>query len=285
MTIAAGFVCMDGIVLCADTQETTGYTKTNTEKIRAFSDQGLGVAITGAGDTELIETIGKRIQHALFANYTRNEIRWPSEVLAIIQKEMSSSFRTYIVPYAAFPKDDRPWCDLLIAVTVKNKVNNYDCFYRATGTTVREIEPGGECVGTGLILAKSLIERFYDPFMGLDDLVLAACYIMYQTKKWVDGCGGKTDLLVASYKKDFFGSISNRDIGALERQFERCESSANLLLTNLLNPNVIPEEKKRLVDNVRTLSDDASMALFSADSRFRQILKDLADDPSPETSS
>jgi 20S proteasome alpha/beta subunit len=44
MTIAAGFVCSDGIVLCADTQETiTGYTKNSTEKIRTGCINGYGL--------------------------------------------------------------------------------------------------------------------------------------------------------------------------------------------------------------------------------------------------
>jgi hypothetical protein len=37
MTIAAGFVCKDGVILCADTQETIpGYTKTDAQKLRSF---------------------------------------------------------------------------------------------------------------------------------------------------------------------------------------------------------------------------------------------------------
>jgi 20S proteasome alpha/beta subunit len=226
MTIAAGFVCLDGIVLCADTQETiTGYTKTNTDKIRRMEDHGLCVAITGAGDTELIETVGERIERALFWEYMPTTVRMPDQVRDIIQQEVSASFKRYILPYASFPKDDRPWCDLLIVVTVKNEVNNYECLYRASGTTVREIKFGGDCVGSGLILAKSLMERFCDSFMDLDELVLAIIYVMFQTKKWVDGCGGKTDIVVSSYKRDMFGGFSSNDIEALERQFESCEDT------------------------------------------------------------
>jgi 20S proteasome alpha/beta subunit len=274
MTIAAGFVCMDGIVLCADTQETiTGYTKNSTEKIRQMADQGLCVAITGAGETELIETVGERIQHALFCEYSPKEMRMTEQVRDIIQQEMSSAFRRYIAPYAAFPRDDRPGCDLLIVVTVKNEVNNYECLFKASGTTVRQIEFGGDCVGTGVILAKSLMERFCDSFADLDELVLAMCYVMSQTKKWVDGCGGNTDLVVSSYKRDIFGGVSSRDIEALEKQFEFCEKTTNLLLTDLVNPHKTDEWIEWRISHARKDKERAIKALYGEESRLLDMLK------------
>jgi hypothetical protein len=197
-------------------------------------------------------------------------------VKEIIRKTMVSAFRKYILPYAPFPKEDRPWCELLIVVTVKNEINNYECLYRASGTTVRQIEPGGECVGAGLILAKSLIERFYNPFMDLDELVLAACYIMFQTKKWVDGCGGKTDLIVSSYKKDFFGGISNREIESLEQQFEESEDSVNLLVTDLLNPNRTPERIEMLISHTRKSGEKAIQKIYPDGSRLLETLRRFA---------
>ncbi len=277
MTIAAGFVCLDGIVLCADTQETiTGYTKNSTEKIRQMCDQGLCVAITGAGDAELIETVGERIQRALFWEYSPRDMRMPDEVRDIIQKEISSSFERYIAPYAAFLRDDRPGCDLLIVVTVKNEVNNYECLFKASGTTVRQIEFGGDCVGSGLLLAKSLLERFCNSFMDLDELVLAICYVMYQTKKWVDGCGGNTDLIVSSHKRDLFGGIASPDIESLERQFESCEDTVNLLLTDLVNPNRTDEWIEWRISHAKKGRELAVNALYGEGSRLLATLKRMA---------
>jgi 20S proteasome alpha/beta subunit len=93
LTIAAGFVCVDGVILCADTQETiSGYTKNETEKIRLFKDQGLCVAITGAGDSELIETVSPLIENALFGDYSPKQIRFDDEYRFIIEKNYASIF-------------------------------------------------------------------------------------------------------------------------------------------------------------------------------------------------
>lgn len=60
MTIAAGFVCRNGLVLCADT-EYTGSTKHSGAKLWARSDGPLGLAIVGAGDPVLIRLARDRI--------------------------------------------------------------------------------------------------------------------------------------------------------------------------------------------------------------------------------
>jgi 20S proteasome alpha/beta subunit len=196
MTIDAGFVCMDGIILAADTQETIpGYTKNSTEKIRIWGDQGLGIAITGAGETDLIETIGPEIERAICWDYSPKEVRFPDDVKEVIRKAMVSAFLKYLRPYASFPKDDRPWCELLVVVSVKNEVNEYESLFKVSGVTVREITYGAECIGSGLILAKSLIERFYSSFINMDQAILAACYVMYQTKS---GPMGVEETLISS---------------------------------------------------------------------------------------
>lgn len=281
MTIAAGFVCLDGIILAADTQETVpGYTKNSTEKIRMWADHGLGIAITGAGDTDLIETIGPEIERAIYRGYSPKQARFDNELREIIRKTMHSAFLKYIRPYAAFPREERPGCDLLVAVSVKNEVNDYECLFKASGTVVRKIEYGAECVGTGLILAKSLIERFYSSFMDLDEAVLAVCYIMHHTKKWVDGCGGTTDLLVSSTKKDFFWNVGSVDISNLEKQFEKCEETVNSLILNLLNPN-FRDRIDMLMSRAKTEGERARNDLYGSDSRFAEILKRFAADREP----
>jgi 20S proteasome alpha/beta subunit len=274
VTIAAGYVGMNGIVLCADTQETIpDYIKGNTDKIRYFFDRGLHVAVTGAGDSELIETIGERIEKALFRDYSPNTFRFTDEVRDIIQQEMSSSFRQYIIPYASFP--DRPSCELLILVSVDNDVNNYECLFKARDTTVREIQYEGACVGAGIIIAQSLFERLCTSFMELDELVLAICYVMFQAKKSVIGCGGKTDLIFSASKQHIFGGVSSIDIGLLERQFDSCEETVNHLILDMVNPNCTEELFDQWISHARTDRDRSLKALYGDGSELHKLLRKI----------
>ena len=66
MTIAAGFPCKEGLVLCADTQETIpGYVKSDTEKITIFGASNCNVAFTGAGDGDLLQATAEEMIYAL----------------------------------------------------------------------------------------------------------------------------------------------------------------------------------------------------------------------------
>ena len=66
------WLCLNGIVLCADTQETlVGYTKGSTEKIRVWKDNGIGIAIAGAGDSEAIEAVADLIKDGIMAEYLK----------------------------------------------------------------------------------------------------------------------------------------------------------------------------------------------------------------------
>jgi len=129
--------------------------------------------------------------------------------------------------------------ELLIVLGVSNDVNRYQSLFVASGITTRELQPGAECVGSGVLLAKSLIERFYSPFDTLDDLILAACYVMYHTKRWTDGCGGNTDIIVSSIKRDFFGGLfSHSDIRILENTFKEFDEQGQFFLGKFANTNV-----------------------------------------------
>jgi 20S proteasome alpha/beta subunit len=245
LTIVAGFVCMDGVVLCADSQEVIpDFTKNETEKIRTFKDMGLSIAISGAGHSEIIEAGAQLIEGALVDEYSKDEPydRCQDLIRSAVQRLFEQSIR----PYADFPSSERPFADFLIAVGVSNKFHQYDSLIKVSGTTVRTINPGGECIGSGLMIAKGLIERLYSPFMKLDELILIACYILYHTKRWTDGCGGNTDVWVSSAKHNFCGGVlPTQEIRALEDLFESFDERVASLLVKFVDKNTSETEFNR----------------------------------------
>jgi hypothetical protein len=61
VTIAAGLVCADGIVMCADSQETSGDYKWPVEKMVVDSRYGFPLIIAGAGFGAAIDNAIERI--------------------------------------------------------------------------------------------------------------------------------------------------------------------------------------------------------------------------------
>ncbi len=192
MTIAAGFPCVGGLVLCADTQETiSGYVKVNTGKMTSLENHVTNIVFTGAGDTELIEMTIQRMEQALFLNNHGSGAAWSIE--QILRDSLVESFNQCVTPYASFPSDQHPNADLLIGVQFSAATS----LYRGTGTTLRRV-CGPEVVGAGVVLAKALTAQFFDPTMSLVQAGIVALYILHQTKTWVDGCGGNSDILLLS---------------------------------------------------------------------------------------
>jgi hypothetical protein len=62
MTIALGFNCPDGIVLCADSMDTDGYTKTKVDKIWCYETQDeWGIAVASAGESDFFCGVGRYV--------------------------------------------------------------------------------------------------------------------------------------------------------------------------------------------------------------------------------
>src|SRR6266568_3076754 len=66
VTIAAGFRCSDGVVLCADTEMSMpGWIKYPGSKVRFYKDLPFQVAFTFAGDAEFFEMVIEKLTNCI----------------------------------------------------------------------------------------------------------------------------------------------------------------------------------------------------------------------------
>lgn len=105
MTIAAGFPCSDGLVRCADTQETiTGYAKVNTEKITQIKTSLNNLVFTGAGDSGLIDMTVQLIEEAVL-------LRKPNSVSAVeqvLRESLLEVFNQHLAPWSQYQGQQSP---------------------------------------------------------------------------------------------------------------------------------------------------------------------------------
>ena len=271
VTIAAGFVCMDGVVLCADTQETIpGYTKNKTQKINMYMEQHFTVAITGAGDSEMIEALSQHLISAATSKFTFSDRFYGHKAKLLMEGALVDFFTRFLLPY---PHHERPPVELLVAV--QSFQNRY--LYKASGNILRSLDPGvsegAACIGSGALLAKSLMERLYNPFLELADLVTIACYVTYQAKRWVDGCGGNTDLYVMTDK--YRMGVRSDDIEAMETLFARYDSLYDALLTASINPHATNSTISLLIARLRSELIQGRKKLMSEQPELREFYKKI----------
>jgi 20S proteasome alpha/beta subunit len=283
MTIAAGFMCLDGVILSADTQETIpGYTKNKTEKIRDYSEGDFCIGITGSSDdSNLLKTIMQLLEDEVMGEWTARYMVYADKAKEIMERVFLQFVNTHVL---IFPYNERPSLELLIAM--REHHNHY--LYKASGTTVREIKADADVVGSGQLLARSFIEKFYSPFMALDDMMIVAAYVMYEAKKYIDGCDGNTDMLVFSDPCKYFRPIPAAAITQLENKFrEFDENMTGRLLTTISNPNMGEDVFTHSVQHfgkwMAEYRNDLRTGLFPETiRRLRRLEKDTVKPSKPE---
>jgi 20S proteasome alpha/beta subunit len=210
MTIAAAFPCKDGLILCADTQETIpGFVKTDTEKMHTIVRDTYSLVFTGAGDGPLVEMTIQEMRDALLRDNPHGE--W--EIRKTLKTALLDVFNNQIAPDSALLPQQRP--DLLIGLQYEAAT----LLYRAVGTTLYRVY-SPECVGSGIILAKSLTAKLFSHDMTLVSASLVAVYILRQAKRWVDGCGGNSDILLLSDWDRRITRIPTSKVEELEKHFD-----------------------------------------------------------------
>jgi len=183
MTIAARFRCRDGVVLCADTQETIpDYLKTSAPKLDSFQhDHNYRLALTGAGESDMIDMVFQQLMRRLMVDQHDYEF-----IERTIRDVIGETVREHVHPA---PKEDRPWFHLLIAVQVKGQRVR---LLKTTGTVVRQVV-GFACVG-GVAFAHDAVAGFDVGEMPMCVVRGLAIHVLQRVKHYDPNCGKRTQV-------------------------------------------------------------------------------------------
>jgi 20S proteasome alpha/beta subunit len=218
VTIAAGFVANDGIVLCADTQQTiSGYIKTYDGKVHLYVSRGYEVtmAVAGAGTSDYIDTARSAITRDFTDHKTLPEIE------NYLRQELLKFFDEHLARWAYFPERERPTVELLIGVTGKKIPPT---LFHFAGTAFAPTSH--KAIGDGVLLANELINQSCFGNYTVNELGSLAIYILSKVKRGVEGCGGTTHV-VGLRKGGDFALTDHKEIKKLESEFLTGEDESN----------------------------------------------------------
>jgi len=243
VTIAAGFCCQDGIVLCADTQETIpGYLKSSTQKLFRYELDHLTASFTGSGDSILIDMEVQEIVEAFALKKVSDWHQAKNEIKSVL----AEIFKKRISPYAAFKEEPRPNAQLLIALQFDDSA----LLFRTTGTFVKYVT-GAECVGVGDILFYALRDRLYHETYTLAQTSRLAIHILNRVKQNTDGCGGNTDMLLLRSTGRKLAGIPTDDIADLETKFDGFDDAVKKLLLTFPDSTISQDDFEKLIAQFR----------------------------------
>lgn len=175
MTIAAGFLCTDGILLCADTEHTGWAAKSHHSKVDHFEVPGGKVCFALSGASALawsaIQECSKQLQAA------------PSnDLVADIETILDAEYRRNVLGHPNYTDFDY---SLLLGIWIPNE---HPRLYFTTATAITEVKEF-QCIGIGAELASYLIRPgFYG--LTLRSAAALAAYTLGSVKDSIRGCGG-----------------------------------------------------------------------------------------------
>lgn len=193
MTIAAGFRCTDGVVLCTDSEIwfDPGTSKSYESKVLPVNTTR-GVYLAYAGDTDSAKALADRIEGHIG--------RLKDKALLNKAKQIYENFWDKFHTRAR--KGAQVWAEFLITSQVGERLELY-CARDGHFTKVRYGEY--RTLGAGAEEARKLIQPFYESLgRELTTKVVshAAIYALRLVKNAVRGCGGDTNLYEIPDRRD-----------------------------------------------------------------------------------
>lgn len=247
MTVCAGFKSSYGVVLCADSQETVGAMKFDAPKLVIRPQIGtrkdkVRMLFAGAGHGPFIDR--------LVTEMWRAATRGPSmEMEDVVGRIEDANIEWHRKIWQVFAQKDRPTAHLLFAVyTPRRPVR----LYRAIGPIINEVEDYA-FVGYGEELGSFLAKNFRPAFEQIEGDVSASLFILENVKKYVDSCGGDTQ--IAALMLD--GSIQELrayDAGQLSEGFSSIASTLYFLFGEAITldgPADFDDVAKRAIQEIR----------------------------------
>jgi len=181
MTIAAGLLCTDGIVICADTEQTLGDSKYDRPKIFPRGDWLL---VTGSGSTDYIKMAFDKLSEKFEQGGPEN----PSQIRRTVEELMLEIFNQHILPFHQAKHPNPPALDLIVGVRCQDGqlalVKGVD--------SAATLSSHYEVIGMGWHLFEYWAKYFFIAPMSTDVAGYFCMFILREVKAAAYACGGSS---------------------------------------------------------------------------------------------
>jgi ATP-dependent protease HslVU (ClpYQ) peptidase subunit len=176
MTIAAAFICLDGIVLAADSEYTYNYSKYEGEKLFQFGNDSWAIGIAAAGTMDLAK---------MFVSDLHRELQTETSVKASHVAIILRAKHFYDEYVRKNGEQDR---QLLLLIAIQSKTSDENLLLKVNGDIV---DPISQCdfIGNGDELARATASWIYHPHLPTDVATPVALNILYWTTQHAQFCG------------------------------------------------------------------------------------------------
>lgn len=226
MTIAAGFWCDDGVLLCADTRMTGGI-KLDKSKITEISirDQ-INTVFAFAGDEYLCRMVIEECRDNLRAQMNDLSLQ---HFKAIVRESIKPIMDDY-------PNET---VQLLIAVVLGQSLHLLATFDFA----VKEVDTY-ECIGSGHAIAHYILEKSFKYHSTVEATRFRATCALMAAKEIDEPCGGNSQIVLIR-RDGIVEFLAPRPTAFMEESVEKAQQVLAELLWTIFDPSMNDEGFKR----------------------------------------
>lgn len=181
MTIAAGVRCIDGIVICADTEHTSGDGKFEKPKVFGHDDW---LMVTGAGYSDYMNMAFDK----LYERFLDNKAKDQRDARQAVEDVVMDIYENNIGKIFAVGQPDSPYFHLIVGV----RCLDGDLALIKTTYTSAVLTYGFEPVGVGANVFNYWAKFFFKKQRSIDVASYFCMFILQEVKTAVPGCGGGT---------------------------------------------------------------------------------------------
>ena len=188
VTLIVGLRCTDGVVLAADTEESTAYTRGRTRKLltRTFANDAV-VAIAGAGSGDLIDSAVEQIFEMVDTSKPKNI----ADLKALIRQALLRFYRQEVRNYPTRDPLDTV-VDLICAIRAPAPDKHF-ALYKASGPVISSVS-GFAVLGSGAVM-RHVLEELYQPTIAVQRGVALVLHLLSLGKRYVTGVGGDSHIV------------------------------------------------------------------------------------------
>ena len=179
MTIAAGIICADGIILCADTEHTGDVSKFQASKIIPIDENTF---LTGAGSTDYILMTADKLRDELKETRPANS----SDARRIVEKVVRDVYAEHIFSFYDASDPYRPQMFLITAI----RCSGGDLALIKTTDSATRLGKDFEFTGTGQPIFEYWCRYFYRDRLTMEGMAMLALFMLKEVKKVHPSCGG-----------------------------------------------------------------------------------------------
>jgi hypothetical protein len=250
VTIAVGFACTDGFVLCADSEVSLASLKLTGTKVRVcLEGEETKVYMTGAGSPDSFDFVVAACSAHLRDGMTLDEAQ------AAIADALAELFEDHLYKNPAYAGLADP-LDVQLVIGLWERGRSR--VLQSVTTMVSPVLDGITLRGSGLELGRYVAERFREPIrdQSVAQALAIGVTLLAHAKRYVQGCGGVS--IIVAMKADGQATIL-RNIDHLERSLGLIEwfQSAAMLASFIGDAKGAEVASKRVSDLLEIARLDA----------------------------